>query len=363
MYQLYLFALANTAIEMTVCLLCAMQLAVRKQEPFDMSRRLLAFGALISGILAAYALFSNITMQVTDSPIPFLRPWNILTYTAMHIIMTLYPISIVRQEWISFKHIFLLFCPLFIFAIIFLFYIGNWTFLPTASSVWDNAHKLDVIIRLTSLFAMVPYCLILFWLPYNYRRSSATLDWIVRYSLGLTLLCFVHITLMLTYSIYLINAMPLIAAVFYYLSTKYEIDERLRPPVGQAEGDVPLLETNLQPLEGVSPEFGLWSRVCQIMDEEEAWRNPDLTLVELARLACTNTTYLNRILRQEVNMGFKEYVNEKRIKSVAEQLRKTPCMDIQEAFFNAGFRSRTTAWRNFKDIIGKTPTEFKQSLR
>ena len=62
-------------------------------------------------------------------------------------------------------------------------------------------------------------------------------------------------------------------------------------------------------------------------------------------------------------MGFKEYLNSKRIKSVASQLRKNPDLDIQEAFFNAGFRSRTTAWRNFKEMLGMSPSEFRQTLR
>ena len=98
------------------------------------------------------------------------------------------------------------------------------------------------------------------------------------------------------------------------------------------------------------------------MEKEEIWRDPDLSLVSMARRCGTNVTYLNRIIRQETNSGFKEMIINRRVAAVADQLRNDPECDIQEAFFNAGFRSRTTAWRNFKDVMGVTPSEFRQSL-
>ena len=99
------------------------------------------------------------------------------------------------------------------------------------------------------------------------------------------------------------------------------------------------------------------------MDTEEAWRDPDLSLMELTHRCATNVTYLNRIIREETGGGFKEMVNRKRIASVVEQLQENPDVDLQDAFFNAGYRSRITAWRNFKESMGVTPTEFRATLR
>lgn len=361
---LILIALITTAIEMATCFICTHQLGFRKLENGDNARWLLSFGALLSGLLAVFVIFGNLVMQTTSQEPLLLRPWIGLVYMTMHIVMTLYPITIVRQDWLTPKHYALLFSPVVLFAIIFLFFVGRWTVLETPASVWENANRVDVIVRLASLFIMAPYCLILFWLPYSYKKSSATLGWIIGYSFGLTLICAVHIVLMLTYSPVLMTILPLLASAFYYLSTRYELTERIIPPQPEDNADTEdTTLTELKPLEGVAPEFGLWSRVSQIMDKQEAWKNPDLSLSELASLSGTNTTYLNRVIKQEVGMSFKDYLNNKRVNYVATQLRKKPDLDIQEAFFNAGFRSRTTAWRNFKDIIGTTPTEFKQTLR
>ena len=62
-------------------------------------------------------------------------------------------------------------------------------------------------------------------------------------------------------------------------------------------------------------------------------------------------------------MGFKEMVNAKRVESVTNQIKDNPDIDVQTAFFNAGFRSRTTAWRNFKDLTGMSPADYRLSLK
>ena len=367
MNQLFLIALITTAAEMTTCFICTLQLKLRKQDSNDNARWLLSLGSFLSGLLATFVILVNLNMHASQSEPILLSPWIGLVYMSMHIVMTLYPITVVRENWLNVKHYFLLFAPVAFFAIVYLFFIGRWTVLPTPAAVWENADKLDVAIRLVALFSMFPYCLIPFWLPYNYKKSSATLGWIVGYSIGLTVICIVHIVLMLTYSPILMAILPVLAATFYYQSTEFELSDRLRPPHEGLDDDTdpapiqPL--PDIQATDGAAPEFGLWSRVCQLMENQEVWRDPDLSLSELARLSGTNITYLNRIIKQEVGMGFKDYLNNKRIKSVASQLRRSPDLDIQEAFFNAGFRSRTTAWRNFKDIMGTTPTEFKQSLK
>ena len=114
--------------------------------------------------------------------------------------------------------------------------------------------------------------------------------------------------------------------------------------------------------EELPAEFGLWTRIGIVMDQEEAWRDPDLSLGDLAKRCGTNTTYLNQIIHGETGTNFKTFINSKRIDYVSRQLREHPGLDVQTAFFDAGYRSRITAWRNFKEIVGVTPTEFRKQL-
>lgn len=83
----------------------------------------------------------------------------------------------------------------------------------------------------------------------------------------------------------------------------------------------------------------------------------------MAHRCATNVTYLNQIIHQKTGRSFKELVNDKRIACVVRQFRDNPDTDLQAAFFAAGFRSRTTAWRNFKETQGMSPQEFRLKLR
>lgn len=358
----FLLSIIATTIEMAVCLISARQLWRLRAEAKDRSRWLLGLGALMSGVLAALALGASIGPGAMDAPIRMLNPWLGLVYMSMHIVMTLYPISVVKPDWLNPRRFFFLFLPVAVFFIAFLCFIGRWTVLEAPASVWENALKPDVFFRLASLFVMIPYCLILLLLPYNYRKSSASFWWIVIYCFGLSAICGVHIALMLSYNPVLLIILPLLASVFYLLSTEYELTDRLGPGADVPETVPDVDEAIATGLDGESPDFGLWTRVSILLDKEEAWRDPDLSLISLAHLCGTNVTYLTRIIKQETSGSFKDLINSKRINAVAAQLSEDPGVDIQTAFFNAGYRSRATAWRNFKDIMGVTPTEYRLRL-
>ena len=364
MKTVFLLAIISTTMEMVVCLICARQLGRLRHETGDNSRWILALGSLASGLMAGFALVANIAAGTgAGKPLTMLPPWMGLIYMTLHIIMVLYPITVVRSDWLTPLRYFFLFLPTAVFSFAFLFFIGRWTQLDTTADIIANVKKADVLLRLASQAIMIPYCFILFILPYSYRKSSANFWWIVNYSFGLTVICVVHIILVLTNIPYLMVLLPLLAALFYYLSMDFELSDRLRP--GKTTEKVSERKPQAieeKPAPSLSSESGLWSRIIYYMDTEEIWRDPDLSLVSMAHRCGTNVTYLNRIIRQETNSGFKEMVITKRVASVADQLRNNPECDIQEAFFNAGFRSRTTAWRNFKDVMGVTPSEFRQTL-
>ena len=360
----YLLAIIATTIEMSVCLVSTRQLWHPKAGANDRSRWILGLGAFVTGLLAAFGLLASIAMRNTPAEPQMLQPWIGLVYMATHIIMTLYPISVVNPDWFNPRRFLFLFLPIAVLFAAMLFFIGKWTPLTSTEEVLENALTPDVLVRLLCLIGMIPYCLILFLLPYNYRHSSASFWWILSYNFGLIALCGVHITLMLTFNPVLLIIMPLLAAAFYLFSTEYELEDRLVPIPEAPDNQVPDIKEALETgLDGTSPEFGLWTRIGIAMDKEEVWRNPDLTLKAMARICGSNVTYLNRIIQEETGNSFKNLVNSKRIQSVAEKLKEDPSIDIQDAFFEAGYRSRATAWRNFKDIMGVTPTEYRQKLK
>ena len=99
-------------------------------------------------------------------------------------------------------------------------------------------------------------------------------------------------------------------------------------------------------------------RLQALLEDSSVWKDPDLTGDKLAQLAATNRTYVQQAAKELGFAGLVEMIHHRRIDYVCQQLRQDPSASIQDLFFEAGYRSRTTAWRNFSDIVGFTPTEF-----
>lgn len=99
-------------------------------------------------------------------------------------------------------------------------------------------------------------------------------------------------------------------------------------------------------------------RIRQLIEVEELWREPELTQEELAHRTFTNRTYLTRAIQHIGYSGFKDYVNHLRVEYIKQQLLKPGHDRLQDIFYDAGYRSRGAAWRNFKQIEGISPQEF-----
>ena len=90
------------------------------------------------------------------------------------------------------------------------------------------------------------------------------------------------------------------------------------------------------------------------------WRDPDLDLAELARQLGTNTAYLSRGLNEGVGLGFAEAINGLRVDHVAARLREGTDGDILTLAIAAGFGSKATFNRVFKDRFGVTPSAYRR---
>jgi YesN/AraC family two-component response regulator len=82
----------------------------------------------------------------------------------------------------------------------------------------------------------------------------------------------------------------------------------------------------------------------------------------LCHLLGSNKDYVSRSFRQNVDTTFLDYVNSLRISYVTDELRRNPLQNQRDLFFNAGFRSKTTAYRNFCKYNGQSPSDFIAAL-
>lgn len=98
------------------------------------------------------------------------------------------------------------------------------------------------------------------------------------------------------------------------------------------------------------------------MEEERAYLNPRLTLVELAVATGTNRTYLSQYLHDVQRQTFYDYINSYRIKAacrlIEEMATRGTRINIAEVAAQSGFNSTATFYRYFSKKMGFVPGDY-----
>ena len=81
-----------------------------------------------------------------------------------------------------------------------------------------------------------------------------------------------------------------------------------------------------------------------------------------ARLA-TNRTYVSAIIKSLSGDSFSTLVNGYRVRYAQKLMQEHPKMSVTEIAEESGFSSRSAFYRNFKDITGLSPAEWKRAAR
>lgn len=91
------------------------------------------------------------------------------------------------------------------------------------------------------------------------------------------------------------------------------------------------------------------------------WREPELSLADLARRLGTNTRYLSRALNEGLGVSFSELINRQRVE--AAQQRLTGDGEILAIALDVGFASKASFNRAFKAFAGCTPSAYRAAHR
>jgi putative ABC transport system permease protein len=94
------------------------------------------------------------------------------------------------------------------------------------------------------------------------------------------------------------------------------------------------------------------------------YKDPELSLTSLAEKLGLTTHELSRLLNTALKKSFNDFVNEYRVADVAKKMCD-PAFDhltLQGIAYDSGFNSPSTFHRAFKQLLGKTPAEYKKQL-
>ncbi len=87
------------------------------------------------------------------------------------------------------------------------------------------------------------------------------------------------------------------------------------------------------------------------------WREPELSLADLARRLGTNTAYLSRAVNEGLGMNFNEMINRMRASEAAQLIDSDASANLVQIALDAGFSSKATFNRVFRAVYGTSPSE------
>ncbi len=104
-------------------------------------------------------------------------------------------------------------------------------------------------------------------------------------------------------------------------------------------------------------------KLQDLMDEEQLFLQPDLTLPKLAKALSVSTNHLSQVINQQLKMSFFDFVNSRRVEEAKKLLLdESNNFVIEEIAYRVGFNSKSAFNAAFKKHVGQTPSQLK-SLR
>lgn len=104
-------------------------------------------------------------------------------------------------------------------------------------------------------------------------------------------------------------------------------------------------------------------RLEDVMQTQQAFRQPDLTLPKLAALVDCTPNHLSQVINAGFGMSFFEYLNSYRVQ-LAKNLLADPARQLDailDVAFAVGFNSNSAFYAAFRKRVGQTPAQFRQS--
>lgn len=104
----------------------------------------------------------------------------------------------------------------------------------------------------------------------------------------------------------------------------------------------------------------LETRLRHLMEVEQVFRDPELSLNSLAQQLDISLSQLSEYLNTVRKVNFHQFVGRYRIEAAQRLLSENPKMTVIEAAFEVGYNTLSSFNRMFRAITGKAPREFRK---
>jgi AraC-like DNA-binding protein len=104
------------------------------------------------------------------------------------------------------------------------------------------------------------------------------------------------------------------------------------------------------------------SKILELVEQEKAYEDAELSLVQMARKLKTNPSLLSKAINQGFGKNFNDFINHYRIEAVKEKLQsgEQKTQTLLGIAYDCGFNSKATFNRAFKKATGTSPKEWME---
>lgn len=300
------------------------------------------------GYIFVYWTFSNFKDIVQSQP-------GMYTAETLNVIMTMdgwsaitfacFLFELTMPGWVTARRVMLLAVPFALFS--------------AAYALWPTAGVLTAYTAFLVLFGITILCIgyakkgeYTRYIRANYSNIDETdISWIKQiYEIGflsqLLWLVTSLIRLPATDTLYYISSIVLWQLTLYH-------SRKLRPVTPEPAAEMPAGGN-------AARAYSFAGVMEQVMDEEELYLNPNLSLASLATRLGTNRTYLSDYFSNAIGVTFYDYVNSLRIeKKSVPMMAAHPEYTLDYIAAQSGFNSLSTFRRAFHKHTGVTPGKWR----
>jgi len=329
-------------------------------------------GALLASINIVQTLHTDIAGQIVWNPI------HVLMLLTLYPMMFVYVFGMLRPDIVGGRFLLLTFLPAAVLTALYFVFDTLYGTLPLFASYADLRHFLDrpqlwvlfvgvgvsvammsmITIRATGMLRQHKRDL---ELNFSYTEGC-NLGW-MWWAIGITLFKW---SLVMTATMVEGGIGQLIALCFFPIEPTIitalvvRQNDLYSPPPSldddtEIDPDCPVNDSI--PEQQSKKREALKNHLLSLLEKDKIYTNPELNSDRVCAMMATNRTYLSQIINQDLNTTFYQLINTYRLKKATDILlnRNMPLRSISDI---CGFKSVSAFCTFFKQVHGKTPTEW-----
>ncbi len=198
------------------------------------------------------------------------------------------------------------------------------------------------------------------FLSSNYHKSYIYIVFIFMISVSLLVLSLLFI-LLLPQEFAQFLMIPLVYYLFFFIS--YMVYSGI--PIYEFQQNSEMVNKLGYLPDDTMQDNDIEIRMRSLIERNELYKNPNLSLFDLARLVSIGSHTLSQYINQTLNTNFSGYINNFRIIEAKSLLHNSEYdnLTLDAIAEMCGFRNRITFYRVFKKSEGISPSEYKSSQK